>query len=140
MHTFCNYDSYVLVEFNDEFDREEIMRLMQQEFFGGKQPTDYVIWHMGRHAARLTLGELPVLVDGAEQVVKKGVRRAATAIVTHHRPTRMIMQILADGLQKRLPIRCRTFRTIEEAERWFAYLNDSASTMGILETAEAVPA
>lgn len=140
MHTFCNYDSYVLVEFNDEFDSEEIMRLMQHVSYGGRQTTEPTIWHLGKHAARLTLGELPALVESAEQVAKTGVRCTATAIVTHHPPTRIIMQILADGLQKKLSMRCRTFRTIEEAHRWFAYLSDSSSNTVILETVEAVPA
>ena len=140
MHTLCNYGSYVLVEFNDAFDCKEIMRLMQHESFGGKQPTEHAIWNIGKHAARLTLGELPALVEGAQQGTKNGVRCAATAIVTHHPPTRMIMQLLADGLQKRLHIRCRTFRTMEEAQRWFAYLSDSPSTLVVAELAEAVPA
>jgi len=140
MHTFCNYDSYVLVEFNDEFDSKEIMCLMKHESFGRNQPNELAIWNIGKHAARLTLGELPALVEGAEKATKKGVKCAATAIVSHHQPTRMIMQLLADGLQRRLPVRCRTFRTMEEAHRWFAYLRDSSSTMVILDTVEAVPA
>lgn len=136
MHTYCDYDSYVLVEFNDDFESEVIMRLMQHESCGQEEPTEHAIWHMGQHAARFSLGELPALVKGA----KKGSCCDATAIVTDHMPTRMLMQLLADGLQARLPVRCRTFRTMEEAERWLAYLDSGAAHTHILETVEAIPA
>jgi len=140
MNTHCNHDSYVLVEFNDDFGREVIMRLMQHASRNGKEPTEHAIWHMGNHAARFTRGELPELVKSAAQAAPNAPLCAATAIVTHHPPTRMLMQLLADGLQARLPVRCRTFRTMEEAERWFAYLSDCSSRMGVVDTREAIPA
>jgi hypothetical protein len=111
------------VTFDDEFDRRDLSKLMHHEAFFDEEPVKNTIWLIGKHPARLSMGELPSLVDDAAARPLERVNGKKTAIVADHRSTRVTMQILADGLQHRLPLRCRTFKSIEEAYRWLSYID-----------------
>jgi hypothetical protein len=127
MHTISDKTTHQLVEFNDGFDSREIMELIHHEAFIGDEPKKNSIWHIGKHTSRLHMGELPIIVDHAAQLPLKHMKDRKTAIVTEHSSTRTTMQMLADGLQHRLPVRCRTFKTIEEAHRWLDYVNSQTA-------------
>jgi len=122
MHTIRDKSSHLLVEFNDGFGSGDIMELMRHEAFFTDKPAKSTIWLVGKHPARVSMGELPTVVDDAAQLPLDRVKDKKTAIVTEHSSTRITMQMLADGLQHSLPLRCRTFTTIEEAHRWLDYL------------------
>lgn len=122
MHTSCKNGFCLLVEFEDGFDSKEMMDLIRHEAFCDSSSSKHAIWNVGSQVARFSMGELPVLVDGAAQLPAERMMDSKTAIVADHRPTRMLMQMLADGLQDRLPIRCRTFGSVDEAKRWFEYI------------------
>lgn len=116
----------MLVEFEDGFGSKEIMDLIRREAFGHDGSQKQTIWFIGHHIGRLSMGELPALVDSVAQLPVDRIKNSRTAIVSHHNSTRKLMQLLADGLQHRLPIRCRTFRSLGEAHRWLDYLSTSA--------------
>ncbi len=132
MRTINHDTSHLLVELDEGFDSGEIMKLMRHEAFFDDEPVKSTIWLMGKHPARLSMGELPAVVDDAAALPLERVKDKKTAIVSDHSPTRVTMQVLADGLQRRLPLRCRTFKTIEEAHRWLDYVDSTSKPSSIL--------
>jgi hypothetical protein len=127
MYTISVSASHLLVEFSGEFDRRVLAELMRHEAFFDDGPAKSTIWLIGKHTARLSMGEIPSVVDDAAQLPLERVKDKKTAIVTDRRSTRITMQMLADGLQHRLPLRCRTFKTIEEAHRWLDYVDSQTA-------------
>ena len=128
MHAISNKTSYLLVEFDDGFDSGDLLELMHHEAFFDDKSGRNSIWLIGKHPARLSMGELPSVIDGAALLPLERLKDKKTAIVTGHSTTRITMQMLADGLQRRLPLRCRTFKTIEEAHRWLNYVNSPTNS------------
>ena len=123
MHTITKKEGHLLVEFNDGFGSEDIVNLIRHEAGFDNESGKNSIWLVDKHPAQLSIGELPNVVDVAATLPLEQLRGRKTAIVTHHSVTRVALQILADGLQHRLPLRCRTFKTIEEAHRWLDFVN-----------------
>lgn len=79
------------------------------------------IWILGENRAHIRLGEIQTVIDDFSNFCPPEACDKKMAIVAQAGLTAAILELLADGLNKKLPFSCRMFRTLEAAEEWIGF-------------------
>lgn len=118
MYQVSRDEHCIMVELKQDFDYGILKEIIYNEIMISDAMHLHDIWLVGQHRAHLRLGELQNIVDDFRKLCPKGMRHKKSAIVVDPGLTEAILKLLADGIQMRLPITCRTFRAVDEARNW----------------------
>jgi len=118
MYNIAQKDDYLLVKFIDDFDFPMIQTAIHHATSLRKYPDTDDIWLFGDKRAEIYLGEIDLMVKAFECRCPKDATRKKTAIVVDEGLTGAIIELMINGLRKRVPFAVRMFRTLEDAEHW----------------------
>lgn len=118
MYKIEKRDDSLLVCFNGDFDYSTIKQVIYKELMLPEFAQLNDIWHVGKHRAHLRLGEIQTIVDDFSKLCPDTACMKKTAIVVEPGLTSAILGLLADGLDRKLPLTCRIFESMEAAEAW----------------------
>jgi hypothetical protein len=118
MYKIGKNEKCLLVQFKGDFDYSTIKRIFNDELIMPDFNRQHDIWLIEHHQAQIRLGEIQTLVDDFRQLCPKNTTNKKLAIVAHPGLTFAILDLLADGLDRKLPFSCRTFSSLKEAEDW----------------------
>lgn len=112
-----NNDS-LFVTFEDDFNYSTIKHILYDVLsMSGFSGLD-VVWLVGNQRAHIRLGELQAIVEDFSRLCPMDTHDIKMAIVAEPGLPSAILELLADGLDRKLSFSCHTFTTRERAEEW----------------------
>jgi hypothetical protein len=118
MYRITRNDGYLMVKFIDDFDFPMIQTAIRHETTMREYADTNDIWLIGDNHARIRLAEVEMLVSEFQTRCSRYERRSKTALVVDAGLTGAIMELLVDGLKKRVAFEVEIFRTLEDAKEW----------------------
>ena len=118
MYTIDISNDCICVTIRNDFDYSTIKRILHDELVIPGFCRLHEVWLVGTHRAQVRLGELQTIVDDFSRLCPREVIDKKMAFVAEPGLTSAILELLADGLDRKLALSCRTFRSREAAEEW----------------------
>ncbi len=118
MYTIEKSDHCLLVNFKADFDYSTIKRIIYDELIMPEFGCQHDVWLVGGHQAQVRLGEIQNIVDDFSKLCPQNTSNKKMAIIANPGLTSAILDLLADGLDRKLPFSCRTFSSRTAAEKW----------------------
>ncbi len=118
MYQIKQSDNNLIVSFLGDFDYSILKQVIYSELVMPEFRRMNDIWVVGKHRAQIRLGEIQTIVDDFSHLCPPDTCNKKLAIVAEPGLTSAILELLADGLDKNLPLSCRIFSSIDEASEW----------------------
>ncbi|MBN2162843.1 MAG: hypothetical protein JXR25_01920 [Pontiellaceae bacterium] len=119
MYEIDNTNGALIVKFKGNFDYSTIKRILYHEISMPEFFKQNDIWLVGTHRTNIRLGEIQEIVDDFGNLCPgERLRDKRIAIVAQPGLTSAFLQLLANGLDRRLPLLCSVFDALEDAENW----------------------
>jgi len=127
MYDIVRNDEYLIVKFLEDFDYPMIHSAIHHETMLGEYADTNDIWLIGDKRAQIHLGEIELLVREFECRCPRSATRSKTAIVVDEGLTGSILELLVNGLKKKVAFEIAIFRTVEDAREWLEVSEASAA-------------
>ncbi len=111
-------DNYLQIRFNADFNYGTIRRMMYEAAMIADFWKLNDIWMVAEHRADLQLGDLQNIIDDFCKIYPAKAREKKTAIVASPGLTSAILELLANGMNRKLPLSCKLFNSHSEALEW----------------------
>ena len=118
MYKIENKDGYLLVTFEEDFDYNTISVIIHHVTMMQEYPHTNDLWMIGKHHARIRLGELESMVREFHCHCPRDATRTKTAIVAQQGLTQAILELWVNAVRKKVSFELQIFNTLEEAEEW----------------------
>ena len=118
MYNMRKMEGCLAVEFKTSFDYGTLKTIMHNFVQIPEHPRLNELYLIGNHRARIRLGEIQAFVEDYGRLLPKPTRSKKIAMVVDEGLTEAIVGLMANGLEQRHAIKCRIFRTMEEAGEW----------------------
>ncbi len=113
------------VVFKGDFDFSTVKCIINDLLITPEFCCCHDIWMVGKHRAQVRLGEIQSIVENFSKLCPKNACNKKTAFVAEPGLTSAILELLASGLDRKLPLSCRIFETREAAEEWLGFKKSS---------------
>ena len=127
MYRISRNEGYLLVKFIDDFDFRMIQTAIRHETTMREYADTNDIWLIGDNHARIHLAELEMMVSEFQCRCTRDATRTKTAVVVEAGLTGAIMELVMDGLKKRVAFEIEIFRTLDEAKDWLEVTESRAA-------------
>jgi hypothetical protein len=118
MYTISIHKKHMVVKFEDNFGYEAIRAILHHQTRMPEYIRMHDIWLIGKHHSLISLGELLSIVDDFTCLCPTSVERKKIALVVDQGLTESIVQLLAQGVNRKHRFECRVINTLYEAEAW----------------------
>jgi len=118
MYSIANNNDHLMVTVRSDLDYSMIKQIIYDELVMPEFRLLHDIWHVGKHRAQIRLGEIQTIVDDFRNLCPPDTCDKKVAIVAEPGLTASILKLLADGLDKKLPLSCRMFGSVDAAKEW----------------------
>ena len=118
MYRINRNDGYLMVQFIDDMDFSMIQAAIHHETMLREYADTNDIWLIGKNRVAIHLDEIETLVNEFQCRCPVDATRAKTAIVVDPGLTGAIIELLVNGLQKKVAFEIEIFRTLDDAKSW----------------------
>ena len=118
MYSIEKSNDCLYVTFENDLDYSTIKQIIYGDLAMPEFCRINDIWIVGSHRAHIRLGEIQTIIDDFGHLCPRDAADKKIAIVSDLGLTAAILELLADGLDRKLPLSCRLFSTLEAAEEW----------------------
>ena len=118
MYRISRNEEYLLVKFIDDFNFPVIQSAIRQETAMREYANTNDIWLIGNNHARIRLGEIEMMISDFQYCCTHDATRTKTAVVVDAGLTGAVMELVVNGLKKRVDFDVEIFRTLDEAKDW----------------------
>ena len=100
MYRILRNDGCLLVEFEEDFNCHDLRMIFHQEILAKGCSCMDIILLVGRHHARISMGELLSVVDDFGRLCQACANKRKTAVVVDQGLTESIMKLMTDGIDR----------------------------------------
>ena len=118
MYRINRNDEYLLVKFIDDIDFSMIEAAIHHETMLREYADTNDIWLIGKNRLAIHLDEIEILVNEFQCRCPGDATRSKTAIVVDAGLTGAIIELVVNGLQKKVSFEVEIFRTLDDAKSW----------------------
>ena len=118
MYSISRNDGYLMVKFIDDIDFSMIEAAIHHETMLREYAYTNDIWLIGNNRVAIHLDEIETLENEFRCRCPRDATRVKTAVVVDAGLTGAIIELLVNGLQKKVAFEVEIFRTLSDAKNW----------------------
>lgn len=118
MYRINRNKAYLMVQFIDDMDFSMIQAAIHHETMLREYADTNDIWLIGKNRIAIHLEEIETLANEFQCRCPRDATRSKTAIVVEPGLTGAIVELLVNGLQKKVAFEIEIFRALDDAKHW----------------------
>ena len=118
MYSVSRNDGYLMVKFIEDIDFSMMQAAIHHETMLKEYADTNDIWLIGGNRAAIHLDEIETLTNEFQCRCPRDATRTKTAVVVDAGLTGAIIELLVNGLQKKVEFEVEIFRTLSDAKSW----------------------